>query len=141
VLNDIHHTMVWAKQGPSDGTQILDLRAAGFAAQCPCTKMLTVVPQDVVVVFSQARARPLQHFMTIEASVVVSHSHGMALSETFERNFLYRPAPKSVHQTRVVNDAPVANIDAVMAVEGAWRDKVGCERRLLGGGEKRVARR
>jgi hypothetical protein len=50
------------------------------------------------------------------------------------------PAPKPVSKARVVNDAPVADVDAVVVVEGARGDEVAGEWRLLVGAQKRIAR-
>jgi hypothetical protein len=57
----------------------------------------------------------------------------MAMREALERNVLHRSAPPTARETGIVNDAPVAHIDAVMRVESAWCDEVGREWRLLAG--------
>jgi hypothetical protein len=38
------------------------------------------------------------------------------MGKTLERNVLYRAASQAVRKAGVVNDAPVANVDAVMIV-------------------------
>jgi hypothetical protein len=54
----------------------------------------------------------------------------------FERNFLHRSSPQAVSKTGVVNDAAVADVDAVMTVERTWGNEMRGDRWLLTSAKK-----
>lgn len=100
-------------------TEPLHLSTARFVAQRPRAEVLAIIRQDVVAVLAQPRSRTLYHFAAIEASFVIPQPDAMAVGKMFERNFLHRSAPQSVRKASIVNDAPVAHVDAVVAVKCA----------------------
>ena len=65
---------------------------------------------------AQSRARPLHHCATIEAAQIMSNSDAVAMREALERNVFHRSATESVREAGIVDDAPIANVDAVMRV-------------------------
>jgi hypothetical protein len=115
------------------GTQSVYLPAATLVAERPRAKVFAVIRQYAIAAFTQPRARPLHHRARIETVPVASDSDAVAMSEALERNILHRSAPPSVREAGVVNDTPVANVDAVMRVERARCDEMGCEWGLLAG--------
>ena len=112
------------KQSPWNCSQPFNLPDKVIIAERPRAKVLAVVRQDAVVGFAQARARPRHHFATVEALRAASNPDGVASSETLERNLFHRSAPEPVCKTSVVNDASVADVDAVVRVERARCDEM-----------------
>lgn len=106
------------------GAKTFDLFAAPLAAQSPVAEVLAVVRQQPIAAFAQTRARTLHHFARIELGRIASNSDAAALCELRERNVLHRSAPQSLREAGVVNDATVADVYAVMAVERARSDEV-----------------
>lgn len=105
--------------------------AAPLVAQRPRAEVFAVVGQKSIAPLAQTRARAFHHFLSIEAADVLSHADASPMSERCERNVFHRSAAQSVSKTRVVDDAPVADIDAVVRIEPSGRDEMRCERRLL----------
>jgi hypothetical protein len=103
--------------------------------------MLAVVREDPIVAFAEARACPLNHCATIEGSLVVPYPDRMALSEALKGNVLHWSTPQSVCKAGVVNDTPVADVNAVVRVERARRDEMGRKWGLFPGRQKRVCLR
>jgi hypothetical protein len=62
----------------------------------------------------------------------------VALRETFKRSDFHRPTPQPVHEAGVVNDAPIADVDAVMRVESAGCDEMGAEWGLLAAVQRQI---
>lgn len=79
--------------------------------------MSAVVGQEAIAAFAQPRARPLHHLVTVEVAAIESNPDLMAVREAFERNFFHRSGPQSVGEAGVVDDAPLADVDAVVGVE------------------------
>ncbi len=121
------------------GLKPIDLLAPALVAHGPCAEVLTVVGQDAIAAFPQARACPLHDFATIEAHCVMSYSDAAALSETLQRNILHRSVPYSAGKPPVVNDTAVADIEAVVAVERPRGDEMSRERRFVIGLQRRIA--
>ncbi len=94
--------------------------------------MLAVVAQNAIPALAQARARPFHHRAAIEASSVVQDTDCVATREALERNVLHRTAQPSIREAGVVNDPPVAGVDAVMRVERARGDEMSGEWGLTG---------
>ena len=46
----------------------------------------------------------------------MSNSDAVAMREALERNVFHRSATESVREAGIVDDAPIANVDAVMRV-------------------------
>ena len=82
-----------APRGPRRPAQPLDLSAAALTAQRPIAKVLTVVAQQPIAAFTQARPCSLHHFAAIEAWHTVSKPNVAAVREVAERNLLHRAAP------------------------------------------------
>ena len=101
--------------------------------------MLAVVRQKAVAALAQARACACHDLAASEARRIVAHSDVVTESETLERNLLHRSAPPSVSEAGVMNDAAIADVDAVVTVEGAWRDEMRGKWRLLADPQERVA--
>ena len=80
---------------------------------------------------AETRTRPCHDFAAIEASCITSNPDAAPLREILERNVLHRSEPQSAGQPGVVNDAAVADIDAVMAVESSPGNEVRRERWFL----------
>ena len=122
------------------GAKKFHLCAPALAAQRPAAEVLAVVSQQPIAAFAQSRARTLHHFARIELGRIASKSDVAASCEVRERNVLHRSAPPSMREASVVNDATVADVYAVMAVERARSDEVRGDWGLLTGTKKSVAR-
>lgn len=105
-------------------TNPFDLRASPFVAQRPRAEVFAVVAQQPIAPFAQPRARALHHFTTIEASLLRLNPDSSAVRETLERNLFHRAAPQPVCKTSVVDDTSIADVDAVVRMEGARRDEM-----------------
>lgn len=55
----------------------------------------------------------------------------VSLRKTFERNLLYRPPVKRVHEDAVVRDLAAADVDAVMGKAETRRNEVRAQRWLF----------
>jgi hypothetical protein len=121
------------------GNQLLDLRAAACALQTPFAEVLAIVRQDAVAAFAEARTCPCHHFATIEAWSIISNPDAAAVREIFERNVFHRSAAQSVARPSVMNDATIADVDTVMAVERARGDETRGERGFFVHTEERIA--
>lgn len=86
--------------------------------------MFAVVGQQPVTPFAQPRERPRHDLATIEDPAVALHPDRAAMRELFERNDLHRSAAPSVRKTRVVDNAAVTEIEAVVGVEESRGDQV-----------------
>jgi hypothetical protein len=121
-------------------TEPLHLSAARLVTQRPRAEVLAIIPQDVVAVLAQPRSRTLYHFVAIEASFVMAQPDAMAMGEMFERHFLHWSAPQPVRKARIVNDAPVAHVDAMVTVERTPCNEMRAEWRLLSEAQITVAK-
>jgi hypothetical protein len=131
-----------AESAPGDAradAKPFDLHAAALATQRPLAEVLTVVCHEPIVVFAEARTRPLHHFTAIEAWYIVSNPDAVAMSEILKRNVFDRSASQSVGKAGVVDDATVANVNAVMAIERSRADEMRRERRLITVGDEPLA--
>jgi len=122
------------------GARTLDLSAATLTLQRPGAEVFAVVRQEPIAAFAQPRAGACHDFAVIEAWRVMSNPDAAAMSEVRHRNFLHRSAPQPVREAAVVDDASVADVDAMVAVESAWGDEVRREWRLLGRAKNGIAR-
>ena len=109
----------------------LYLSAAAVAVQAPFAKVLAVVVENAIAVFAESRARASHDFLRFETF----HSMGLdpdvtPTRETLERNFLHRSAAPSSGEAGVMNDAAVADVNAVMRVKRAWGDEMCGKRRF-----------
>src|SRR4051794_33043591 len=102
--------------------------------------MLAVVGHDPIAALAQPRSRSFHHFTATEAARFTSYADAVAAGETFKRNVFHRSAPHSVCEARVVNDATVTHIDAMVRVERPRRDEMGRKPRLFSGPEQTIAR-
>ena len=103
----------------------LHLRTAVLAEKHPGAQVLAVIAKQPIPVFTQPRANPADRILPGE------HRHGMdanenlaAGGEAFERGLFNRTAMQRASEAGVVNDAAVADIDAVMFVTRALRHEV-----------------
>ena len=69
----------------------------------------------------------------------MSNSDAAAVREIFERNVFHRSATQSVAKPSVMNDATVAGVDAVVAVQRARSDEVTGESGFFANTEERIA--
>jgi hypothetical protein len=111
--------------------QAFNLVAAAFVAQDPGAEVLTVVGQQTKTIFTEARTCAFDHLGRVEEPLVVPDQDFMAVSEMLEGSRFHRPTSKSIGKSGVVNDAAVADIDAMMRIESARRHEVSGEGRLL----------
>jgi hypothetical protein len=101
--------------------------------------VLVIVRQDAVAAFAEARTCPCHHFATIEAWPITSNPDAAAVREIFERNVFHRSAAQSMARPGVMNDATIADVDTMMAVERARRDEMRGDRGLFANTEERIA--
>jgi hypothetical protein len=90
--------------------------------------MFAVVGQESITRLAQTRACSLHHFATVEASLPGLNADFSAVRETLERNLFHRSAPQPVCKTCVMNNASIPDVDAMVGVKPAGRDKVRGER-------------
>jgi hypothetical protein len=127
--------------GPGESAKKFDLCAAALVAQHPAAEVLAVVGQHAISAFAQTRPRTVHRFARIKPGGRVSNTHVAATSEFFERNIFHRPAPQSMCEAGVVNDATIADVDAVVIVERPRNDQMAGKRWLLPGTKEIVAQR
>jgi hypothetical protein len=85
-----------ACQLPRQRQQALYLVAALLISEAPLAKVLAVIAEQSIGIFTKARTRPAYHLGTIETSGgVTSDPDGALLRETFKRNFFHR-APAEI---------------------------------------------
>jgi hypothetical protein len=125
--------------GKRRGAKTLDLPAATLTLQHPGAEVFAVVRQEPIAELAQSRACACHDFAAIEAWPVMSNPDAAATSEVRQRNLLHWSPSPPAREAAVVNDAPIADVDAVVAVESASGDEVRRERRL-GGAKKGIVR-
>lgn len=115
-------------------TQALDLNAPRIAGLAPAAEVLAVVPQQVIGALSQPGACAPHDALGVGARARVAIQEDRpAVGEFRERDFLHEAAGV-LQSTCVVNDPPIADVNAKMGVAtvlcdewcpGAERSKVG----------------
>jgi len=69
----------------------------------------------------------------------MSNPDATAAREVLERNVFHRSAAQSVARPSVMNDATIADVDTIMAVERARGDEMRGERGFFVNSEERIA--
>jgi hypothetical protein len=73
----------------------------------------------------------VDHFVKIEGARFVPDLDPVAASESFDGGDFHGSAPQAGCKTGVMNDAAIADVDAVVRVEGAGRHEMRGQGRLL----------
>ena len=129
------------REATRTGKEPLDLTAPACAIKAPFAEVLTIVRQNAIAAFAETRTRTRQHFATIEAWPVMSNPDAAAVCEMFERNLFHRSAAQYMAGPSVMNDATIADVDTMMAVELACGDEMRAECGFCANMDERVARR
>ncbi|MGF6651189.1 hypothetical protein OKW34_001751 [Paraburkholderia youngii] len=109
----------------------IHLFAAAFAEQAPRAEVFAVVGQQAIAVFAEAGARAAHCFGTdVDRARRRPNRHRMASGEARQFDFLDRAAMRGTRKARVVHDAAVAGIDAVMFVAIALRNQMRADRQI-----------
>ena len=112
------------REATRTGKEPLDLTAPACTTKTPFAEVLTIVRQDAIVAFAETRTSARQHFATIEAWPVMSNPDAVAVCEMFERNLFHRSAAQFMAGPSVMNDATIADVDTMMAVERPRGDEM-----------------
>ena len=112
-------------QGLQSHPQTVHLRAAVHAVYAPLGEVLTVVAEDAIPVFPQARTCSSHDLFAVPAVWPrLSHPYRMTLGEARERNLLYRSPSPVKDKTAVVHDSPVPDIHAMVRIAQTRCDEV-----------------
>jgi hypothetical protein len=94
--------------------------------------VFAVVADDVISILAKPAAGPEDHLLAVEAGIRVrAYGDEPAASEFDQRNLFHRSAAEASDETRVMDDPPVAHIEAVMDVAAARRDQMRSQWRLF----------
>lgn len=109
----------------------LSLCAVAESSDTPVTEVFTVVGQQPVVPFAQARAGAVYDFPgRIGAGRVFHDPDGMTYRKAEERHLLDRTCPPAAAKAGVVHDLPVTHVHAMMVIADARCFEVCSEGRL-----------
>jgi len=127
------------RQLPRHRPQAFDLIAAMLAVQAPFGEVLAVVGEETIRVFTETRARTTDDFRALESgSLTRPHPDGEAVSEPRKRNLFHRATPPARTEGTVVDDAAIADVDAVMGEAETRRDEMRAQRGLFVARQKSI---
>jgi hypothetical protein len=110
---------------PWTGEPIVDLVTVRLAANAPLTEVLTVVPQDRVAIFSDARTRSVDDSIAIEPTGCAGSDPDRVPPREFRHgNLFHRSPPQTSRQPSILHDRTVTHIDTVMCKPAAQCDYV-----------------
>jgi hypothetical protein len=94
--------------------------------------VFAVVADDVISILAEPAAGTANHILAVEAPIRVrAYGNGPAAGELRQGDFFNRPEAEPSDETRVMDDPPLTDIEAVMDVAAARRDEMGSQWRLL----------
>jgi hypothetical protein len=104
---------------------LLHLLAARVTVQTPLAETLAVVGEEAIAVLADPRARSADHFLTIEADVLVrSKPESVTTSETCNRNFFHRSPVKGMYEGAVMDDPTATGVNAMVGISKPRRNEV-----------------
>jgi hypothetical protein len=115
-----------------NGQQGLYLVAALHASQTPFTKVLAVVADQAVMVFTHPGSRSADYLVATKVRRRIQAGPDRTPTrESIKRYFFDRTAEQSMGRACVVNDFTFAYVDSVMKKAAARRDDVRTRRKYL----------
>jgi hypothetical protein len=121
-------------RNPSDGQPqrsqdprdpLIYLIAPMLAANAPFAEVLTVIGQQVVIVFTCPGTCPMNDFIAIEPrGLLEPDPDWVTLGELRQNNLLHRTAAQAARQTCVLHDLAATHVDTVMGIATTWCNDV-----------------